>query len=185
MIDGLTIYHQKERRDLTAAYEFYCQKQLVGAHGAEADAVAIMEVFFAQLKRYAVLPQDMQGLNEYCNRQDERFVDSTRKMIWRDGEAALNFGKYKGELLKELVRKQRDYVEWMVSDGKFPQEMVDICWRALRGEFPKNEKKVTSRATASDPESNDGPGIRDRDVPLLRGKRGSGRRAAGRSAVPD
>jgi DNA polymerase-3 subunit epsilon len=145
LIDGLTIYHQKERRDLTAAYEFYCHKTLVGAHGAQADALASMEVIFAQLERYQDLPQDVEGLHVYCNRQDERYVDGTRKMIWRDGEAALNFGKYKGELLKDLVRKQRDYVEWIVSDGKFPQEMVDICWRALRGEFPMNAKKTNGK----------------------------------------
>ena len=144
LIDGLTIYHQKERRDLTAAYEFYCQKKLVGAHGAQADAAASMDVLFAQLARYTDLPQDLRGLHEYCNKQDERFVDGGRKMMWRDGEAALNFGKYKGELLKDLVRKQRDYVEWMVSDGKFNQEVVDICWRALRGEFPQPEKKTTN-----------------------------------------
>jgi len=137
VIDGLTIYHQRERRDLTAAYEFYCKKTLMGAHGAQADALASMEVLFAQLKRYPDLPQTLEGLHEYCNRQDERFVDSGRKMIWRDGEAAINFGKHKGVLLKDLVRKQRDYVEWIVSDGKFQQDVVDICWRALRGEFPK------------------------------------------------
>ncbi len=142
IIDGLTIYHQKERRDLTAAYEFYCHKTLVGAHGAQADALASMEVIFAQLERYSDLPKDVEGLHEYCNRQDDRYVDSSRKMMWRDGEAAINFGKYRGELLKDLVRKQRDYVEWMVSDGKFQQEVVDICWRALRGDFPKNEKKI-------------------------------------------
>src|SRR5262249_22539095 len=58
IIDGLTIYHQKERRDLTAAYEFYCHKNLVGAHGARADAIASLEVLFAQLDRYPDLPQD-------------------------------------------------------------------------------------------------------------------------------
>jgi DNA polymerase-3 subunit epsilon len=141
IIDGLTIYHQKERRDLTAAYEFYCHKTLVGAHGALADAKASLEVLFAQLERYTDLPQNVEGLHSYCNKQDDRYVDSSRKMMWRDGEAALNFGKYRGELLKDLVRKQRDYVEWMVSDGKFQQDVIDICWRALRGEFPQNEKK--------------------------------------------
>jgi DNA polymerase-3 subunit epsilon len=148
IIDGLTIYHQKERRDLTAAYEFYCHKTLVGAHGAQADAQASLEVLLAQLERYPDLPQDISGLHDYCNRQDDRYVDTTRKMIWRDGEATLNFGKYKGELLKDLVRKQRDYVEWIVSDGKFHQDVVDICWRALRGEFPKNEKKTNGAARA-------------------------------------
>jgi DNA polymerase-3 subunit epsilon len=142
ILDGLTIYHQKERRDLTAAYEFYCRKTLVGAHGALADAQASQEVLLAQLERYTDLPKDLEGLHTFCNKQDDRFVDSTRKLIWRDGEAALNFGKYKGELLKTLVTKQRDYIEWIVSDGKFQQDIVDICWRALRGQFPKNGKKA-------------------------------------------
>lgn len=143
IIDGLSIYHQKERRDLSAAYEFYCHKTLVGAHGAKADALASLEVFFAQLARYPDLPQDTESLHTYCQRQDDRYIDSHRKLIWRDGEAAINFGKHKGELLKELVRTRRDYVEWMVQEGKFSQEVVDICWRALQGQFPKNEKTAT------------------------------------------
>jgi DNA polymerase III subunit epsilon len=144
ILDSLTIFHRKEPRDLTAAYQFYCQKQLFGAHGARADTLASEEVLYAQLERYPDLPQDIQGLHEFCHKQDERFVDSGRKMIWKDGEAAINFGKYKGELLKDLVKKQRDYVEWMVQDGKFSQEIADICWRALKGEFPRNEIKSAS-----------------------------------------
>jgi DNA polymerase-3 subunit epsilon len=140
ILDGLTIFHRKEPRDLTAAYQFYCQKQLVGAHGARADALASEEVLYGQLARYPDLPQDMAGLHAFCNKLDERYVDSSRKMIWKDGEAAINFGKHKGELLKDLVKRQRDYVEWMVQDGKFSQDVVDICWKALKGEFPKNDK---------------------------------------------
>ncbi|MFA5974711.1 MAG: 3'-5' exonuclease [Elusimicrobiota bacterium] len=136
LLDGLAIYHQRERRDLSAAYQFYCQKTLEGAHGARADALASLEVFFAQLQRYPDLPQDTEGLHAYCNRQDERFVDNHRKFIWRDGEAAFNFGKYKGELLRNMVRQQPDYIQWIVSDGKFSQEVVDLCWKALKGEFP-------------------------------------------------
>src|SRR4030095_2727495 len=89
VIDGLTIFHQKERRDLTAAYQFYCQKSLADAHSARADAVASMEVLFAQLERYPDLPRDAEGLHQFCNRQDPRFVDAQRKLIWRDGEAAI------------------------------------------------------------------------------------------------
>ncbi len=140
LIDALTIYHQKERRDLTAAYQFYCQKPLIGAHGARADAQASMEVIFAQLEHYPELPRETVDLHLFCNKQDERFVDSAKKFAWRDGEAAFNFGKYKGELLKNMVRNQRDYIEWMVSDGKFAQDVIDICWKALKGEFPVNPK---------------------------------------------
>lgn len=138
LIDSLVIFHQKERRDLSAAYQFYCQKTLEGAHSARADTLASMEVLYAQLVRYPELPQDIDGLNLFCNKQDERYVDPQRKFMWRDGEAAINFGKHKGQLLKDLIRSERNYVEWMVSDGKFGQDVVDICWKALRGEFPKN-----------------------------------------------
>jgi DNA polymerase-3 subunit epsilon len=148
IIDGLTIFHQRERRDLTAAYQFYCKKTLVGAHGARADALASMEVVLAQLDHYNDLPRDIPSLHSYCNKQDDRYVDGSRKFIWRDGEAAFNFGKYKGELLRKLCSEQREYIEWMVSDAKFPQEVVDICWKALRGEFPCNGKKSESMSTA-------------------------------------
>jgi len=139
LIDALTIFHRREPRDLTAAYQFYCGKALVGAHGAKADALASLEVLKAQIERYTDLPKDVPGLHDFCNKQDDRFVDSRGKFIWRDGEAAFNFGKHKGELLRRMVKEQRDYLEWVVSEGKFPQDVVDICWKALRGEFPKKE----------------------------------------------
>lgn len=137
VIDSLVIFHQKEPRDLSAALKYYCGKELVGAHGARADALAAMDVLYAQLDRYSDLPREATELHDFCRRQDERFVDSGRKFYWKDGEAAFNFGKYKGEPLRELVKRQRDYVEWIVNDGKFSQDVVDICWKALRGEFPR------------------------------------------------
>ena len=136
LIDALTIFHQKEPRDLTAAYRFYCKQQLVGAHGAMADTKAAMNVIDAQLLHYTDLPQDMDSLNKFCRKQDERYVDSTRKFYWKDGEAAVNFGKHKGETLRDVVKTHRDYLEWLIQDGKFPQDVIDLCWRALRGDFP-------------------------------------------------
>lgn len=146
LIDALTIFHQKERRDLTAAYLFYCQKTLIGAHGARADALASLEVVLAQLERYADLPKEPLGLHAFCNKPDERFVDGHRKFMWRDGEAVFNFGKYKGQSLRQLAKEQRDYLEWIISDGKFSQEVVDICWGALRGHFPSNGKQQPAAA---------------------------------------
>jgi DNA polymerase III subunit epsilon len=148
LIDGLTIFHQRERRDLSAAFQFYCQKTLVGAHGARADAQASLEVVMAQIDRYTDLPRDVAGLHRFCNRVDDRYVDSTRKFMWRDGEAMMNFGKHKGHLLRVLVIEQRDYIEWIVSDGKFAQDVIDICWKALRGEFPEYKKKTETKTEA-------------------------------------
>lgn len=139
ILDSVTIYHRREPRDLTAAYKFYCGKTLVGAHGARADALASLEVLECQLSCYNDLPQTVQTLHDFCNKQDERFVDQRGKFIWKDGEAAFNFGKYKGEHLRTLAREQRDYLEWVASEGKFSQDVADICWRALRGDFPRKD----------------------------------------------
>jgi len=143
LLDGLTIFHRKEPRDLTAAYQFYCQKTLVGAHGARADALASLEVLYAQLTRYPDLPKDARGLHEFCNKQDHRFVDGRGKFLWKDGEAAFNFGKYKGELLRKLAKDNRDYLEWIINEGKFSQDVIDLCWKALRGEFPRKPELET------------------------------------------
>lgn len=140
IVDALVIFHQREPRDLTAALKFYCGKELIGAHGAKADALAALEVVLGQLERYEDLPREPHLLHHYCKKQDERFVDSQRKFFWKDGEAAFNFGKHKGETLRDMVKSHRDYIEWIVNEGKFPQDAIDICWRALRGEYPKKEK---------------------------------------------
>jgi len=143
VIDTLVIFHQREPRDLSAALKYYCRKDLIGAHGAKADAVASMEVLEAQLERYTDLPRSMGDLHQFCRKPDERFVDGQRKFYWKDGEAAFNFGKYKGELLRDLAKKQRDYLEWIVQEGKFPQQTIDLCWKALRGEFPRKDIPTT------------------------------------------
>ena len=64
-IDVQNIFHKKEQRTLTAAYKFYCNKDLEGAHAASADIQATVEVFEAQLERYDDLPTDVKGLAEY------------------------------------------------------------------------------------------------------------------------
>jgi DNA polymerase III subunit epsilon len=147
LVDGLAIFHQREKRDLTAAYHFYCRKKLEGAHGARADALASLEVVLAQLDHYNDLPREVDALHLYCHKQDHRYVDSQRKFIWRDGEAAINFGKHKGILLRTLVSNQRDYVQWMASEGKFSQDVIDLCWKALQGEFPQNKKGTESHVS--------------------------------------
>jgi DNA polymerase-3 subunit epsilon len=130
-----------ERRNLSAAYKFYLGKELVGAHGAEADNDAAVEVFEAQLARYAELPRDIQGLHEFCNfcnAIEPSWVDAEGKLIWRDGEAFFNFGKYKCKSLAEVCRTDPGYIDWMVQKGDFPKDLVEICAKARRGVFPKN-----------------------------------------------
>ncbi len=138
LVDAQSIFHQKEKRDLSAAYQFYCGKELKDAHSAKADTEATLEILEAQLKRYADLPKDVDGLHEVCRGGNERNVDSEGKFFWRDGEAAFNFGKYKSQTLRSVAKHHPEYLHWVISpDQRFPQEVIDICYRAMKGEFPR------------------------------------------------
>lgn len=138
VIDSQVIFHQKEKRDLAAAYKFYCDKDLEGAHSAQADTDATYEIFLAQMEKYADLPRDIDALNKFCKGNQDRFVDSEGKFFWRDGEAVFNFGKFKSQTLKSVTRSHPEYLHWVISpERQFPQDVIDICYKAMKGEFPK------------------------------------------------
>lgn len=136
-IDAFRIYAQREPRDLSAAVRYYCGRELVGAHGAEADTLATVDVLLAQLERYPDLPLDVQGLHDVCHPRDPRWVDDTGKLQWRpDGEVVVTFGKHRGRTLRELVAAEADYLRWMLG-GDFPLQVKEILGAALRGQHPQ------------------------------------------------
>lgn len=137
VVDPYLIFARKERRDLSGAYKFYCGKELQGAHRAEADVRATAEVLFAQVERYPDLPQDVAGLDQFCNQVDPSRVDPEGKFVWKNGEPAFAFGnKHKGKSLREVVRDDRGYIDWMINKGNFGPAVVKLCKDALTGVFP-------------------------------------------------
>jgi DNA polymerase-3 subunit epsilon len=138
-VDVMTIFKQKERRNLTAAYRFYCQKELKDAHSALKDTQATLEIFQAQIKRYPDLPNNVEELHQFCNQRDERFVDNDKKFIWQDEEACFTFGKYKGSLLKKVAQNDAEYLTWMLGQD-FSPEVQQIIRSALTGQFPVKEE---------------------------------------------
>ena len=137
VVDSFVIFSRKERRDLTAAYKFYCGKDLTGAHRAEADVRATAEILWAQAERYPDIPQDVAGLEAWCNQVDPSRVDADGKFVWKSGEAAFGFGnKHKSKTLREVVRTDRGYISWMIEKGNFSADVVRICREALDGKFP-------------------------------------------------
>lgn len=138
IVDAQIIFHQKERRDLTAAYKFYCGKDLTAAHSAFADIKATHEILLAQLNHYGDLPNTVQDLYQFCRADKDRFVDSEGKFFWRDGEAVFNFGKFKSKSLRSVAKANPEYLQWVISPKQnFSQDTIDICYRALQGEFPQ------------------------------------------------
>ena len=127
-IDIATIFKRNEERTLSAAYKFYCDKDLSNAHSAEVDTLATYEVFLAQLEKYSDLSCDMQELAYYCN-YDKELVDITGKFAKNEqGEFIFNFGTHKGK--KCLTELQ--YLHWMVEKGNFSSEVKDIAENILK-----------------------------------------------------
>lgn len=117
-VDVQTIFHKMEKRTLSAAYLFYCQKELEGAHGAEADTRATYEVLKAQIERYPDLKNDIAFLSEFS--AFNKNADFAGRIIFNENnEEVFNFGKYKGVKVTEVFEKDPGYYGWMMN-GDFP-----------------------------------------------------------------
>ena len=123
-IDIQTIFHKMEQRTLTAAYKFYCNKDLDNAHSANADTEATYEVLQAQLDRYPSLENDVDFLAKYSSQN--RNVDLAGRIILNDNNVEVfNFGKYKGQPVVDVLKKDCGYFGWMMQ-GDFPQNTKNV-----------------------------------------------------------
>ena len=117
-IDVQVIFHKMEQRTLIAAYKFYCQKELENAHSAEADTRATYEILKAQLDHYEHLQNDVDYLSAFSTQN--RSVDLAGRIIYNDKDIEVfNFGKYKGESVEEVLKKDPGYFGWILN-GDFP-----------------------------------------------------------------
>ena len=117
-IDVQTIFHKMEQRTLSAAYKFYCDKNLDDAHSAEADTQATYEVLKSQLDRYDDLENDTSFLAEFSSRK--RFADFAGFIAYnKKDEECFAFGKHKGKLVTEVLDKEPGYFGWLLN-ADFP-----------------------------------------------------------------
>jgi DNA polymerase-3 subunit epsilon len=123
LVDVQQIFFKKEPRNLTAAYKYYCDKELEDAHSAEADAKATMEILFAQIQRYNDLENNVAFLGDFSKGED--FLDYTRRIRLINGQAVFNFGKYKDKPVAEIFRKEPSYYDWMMK-GDFALDTKNV-----------------------------------------------------------
>lgn len=121
-VDVQRIYHKKEPRDLSAAVRFYLGRNHDGAHGAEADTRATLEVLKAQMAKYSDLPATVDEMDEFLVPHDPMNADRAGTLRWKDGELTINFGKKKGESLKKLLLNEPNYLKWILK-GDFDTEV--------------------------------------------------------------
>lgn len=123
LVDVQTIFHKKEQRTLVAAYRFYCGKELEEAHSACADTRATYEVLKAQLDHYDDLQNDVKFLSDFSSQTKN--VDFMGRLVYDEkNREVINFGKYKGKLAEEILRKDPSYYVWIMQ-GDFPQNTKD------------------------------------------------------------
>lgn len=155
MIDAQTIFHKMERRNLAAAYKFYCGREMdedFAAHRADQDTEATYRVLMGELDKYSPenepdserqLQNDVDFLAQFSKQNNN--VDFAGRIVWAemkgiDGKAVLdgdgqprlvetfNFGKHKGETVVSVLRYDPGYFSWV-----------------LGGDFTYNTKQVLTR----------------------------------------
>jgi len=117
-VDVQTIYHKMEQRNLSAAYKFYCDKDLKNAHTAEADTLATYEVLKAQVKKYDELENDTKFLAAFSSRK--KFADFAGFITFNnDGVECFSFGKHKNRTVVDVLEKEPGYFGWLLN-ADFP-----------------------------------------------------------------
>ena len=146
IIDAQKIYHLMEKRNLSAAYKFYCNKSLENSHTAEADTQATMEVLFAQIEKYesrqvtdglgkeiGFIKNDMEELNRLTFSD---IIDLAGRMVRNEkGEAVFNFGKHRKKSVLTVLKEEPSYYDWMMN-GDFAldtkRRLTEIKLSALK-----------------------------------------------------
>lgn len=147
LVDVQNIFHQMEQRTLKAAYKFYCQKELINAHSAEADIRATYEVLLSQIEKYkdveykdkagnvfVPVKNDVEALHTFT--QVQRNVDFAGTMVYNEkGEELFNFGKHKGKKVNDVFQQEPSYYDWMMN-GVFPlytkKKLTELRLRAFQ-----------------------------------------------------
>lgn len=132
LVDVQKIFHQMEPRTLSAAYKFYCEKTLNGAHSAEVDAAATHEILEAQVQKYPALGSSVDSILKIIG--DEEIVDFARRFVMENGVEVFNFGKFKGKTVASVLKSEPQYYDWMMK-GDFPkhtkQKLTEIYTRTM------------------------------------------------------
>lgn len=164
-VDVQNIFHQMEQRTLRAAYKFYCDKDIINAHSAEADITATYHVLLAQLERYEnvdfedkqgkiskPVQNDVEALHLFTNMN--RPVDFAGRMVFNENdEETFNFGKHKGKCCEQVFDIEPSYYAWM-KQGDFPlytKKKLEEVW--VRWNKKKDEARALKHAQAAKPRS--------------------------------
>lgn len=135
--DAQKVYHLHERRDLFAAFAFYCRQELKEAHSALADTQATLAIIEEQVKRYGKGSDSIESLKEFNYKMTSEFFDAERKFRWWNGDLYMMFGKYaKKEPLRVIAQRDPGYLSWIL-DKDFSDDVKVMIQEVMNGRHPK------------------------------------------------
>lgn len=144
VIDTLRIRQVTQPNDLSTIYREVVGRELENAHDAAADVSAVEEILEVYLshERFAKyqIPKTVKELAAFCWPQRPNSVDRDGKVVWRNGEACLGFGKFNGRTLSSLAQSERGYLSWLANKSDFPPDVKKIALDAMNGVFPKRNE---------------------------------------------
>jgi DNA polymerase-3 subunit epsilon len=118
VIDVMNIYHKHEPRNLSSAYKFYTGKDMEGAHQAQNDVLAVIEIMEAQITKYDLSNNIDNLIEEYTPLKG--YLDYSKKLRYNDrGNITLDFGKHKGYELADIYYRDKGYFSWMLNKSDF------------------------------------------------------------------
>ena len=138
ILDVQNIFHKMEQRTLSAAYQFYCNKNLENAHSAEADTIATFEILEAQLDKYPTLENDVKFLADFSIQS--KLVDYAGRIALNEKEIpVINFGKHKGKPVDAVFATDPGYYSWIMN-GDFTLDTKQVLTE-LKIKFENDGKR--------------------------------------------
>ncbi len=135
--DAQKIYHIHEKRDLTAAYRFFCNKDLTNAHSALGDAAATLDILVAQISKYGKGNEYVESLIDFDYEPMSSYFDAERKFRWWNGQLYPAFGKYgRKHSVREIAEKDAAYLRYLLTTD-FDAKVKNMIQEALSGKFPE------------------------------------------------
>ncbi|GGG89041.1 DNA polymerase III subunit epsilon [Polaribacter pacificus] len=139
-VDVQVIYHKKEQRTLSAGYQFYCGKELEGAHGAEADTNATYEILLAQIEKYDDIENTVEALSEFSTHGQR--ADFAGFILFNEQKQEIfSFGKYKGRTVEEVFLENPGYHAW-IQNADFPLYTKKVL-KGIKERMTKGKKVLT------------------------------------------
>jgi len=137
--DAQKVFHLHAKRDLSAAFSFYCHQEMKNAHSALADTQASLDILVEQVKLYGQGNESIETLKAFDYEPNNDYYDAERKFRWWNGDLYMTFGKYaKKEPLKVIAKKDPQYLQWIV-EKDFSDDIKLMIQGVLNGQHPKKE----------------------------------------------